>query len=56
MLYEVKIYDCKGNLMNIITPADLERKSTGYLRSLLTERDRDYIMSLEEDEHTPEIC
>ena len=55
MLYEVKIYDGSGNLVNTVSPAELEKKSTDYLISMLTERDREYIMSLEEDGQTAEM-
>ena len=54
MLYEVKIYDGSGNLVNIISRQDLERRSTDYVRAQLTERDREHILSLEEDGQTPE--
>jgi len=53
MLYEVKIYDGSGKLVNIISPADLDKRSTDYVRAQLTERDRDHIMSLEEDVQRP---
>lgn len=54
MLYEVKIYDGTGNLVNTISSADLERRSTDYVRAQLTERDKEHILSLEEDGQTPE--
>ena len=54
MLYEVKIYDGSGNLVNIISRQDLERRSTDYVRAQLTERDREHILSLTEDGQTPE--
>lgn len=54
MLYEVKIYDGSGNLVNIISRQDLERRSTDYVRAQLTERDREHILSLEEDGQTPQ--
>ena len=54
MLYEVKIYDGTGNLVNTISSEDLERRSTDYVRAQLTERDREHILSLEEDGQTPE--
>ena len=54
MLYEVKIYDGNGNLVNTISPADLERRSTDYVRAQLTERDREHILSLDEDALSPE--
>jgi len=53
MLYEVKIYDCKGKLVNTISSADLDKRSTNYVRAQLTERDKNHIMSLEEDSQTP---
>ena len=49
MLYEVKIFDGNGNLVKTISSADLERRSTDYVRAQLTERDREHILSLEED-------
>lgn len=55
MLYEVKVYDGKGNLVNIVSPADLEKRTTDYLRAQLTERDKEHIMSLEEDGQTTEM-
>ncbi len=47
MLYEVKIYDRSGNLSNVVSSQELNKKSTNDLRSLLTKRDRAHIMSLE---------
>jgi len=50
MLYEVKIYDGGGNLLNVVSPQELDEKSTEDLRSMLTERDKEHIMSLESNE------
>ena len=55
MLYEVKIFDGNGNLVKTISSADLERRSTDYVRAQLTERDREHILSLEEDGQAPEM-
>ncbi|MFQ5445164.1 MAG: hypothetical protein ACE5EK_11190, partial [Nitrospinales bacterium] len=49
-LYEVKIFDGGGNLLNIISPKELEKKSTESFRALLSQRDREHIMSLEDEE------
>jgi len=50
MLYEVKIYDGGGNLLNVVSPQEMEEKSADNLRSMLSERDREHIMSLEDNE------
>jgi hypothetical protein len=50
MLYEVKIYDGGGNLLNVVSPKELDKESTDNLRAMLTERDREHIMSLESNE------
>ena len=50
MLYEVKIYDGTGNLMNIVTRQELEKKSLEYVCTQFTERDREHVMSLEDEE------
>jgi len=50
MLYEVKIYDGTGHLMNIVTRQELETKSLEYVRTQFTERDREHVMSLEDEE------
>lgn len=50
MLYEVKIYDDGGTLLNIISPRELEERSNEKYRSLLTNRDREHIMRLEDEE------
>jgi hypothetical protein len=50
MLYEVKIYDGTGKLMNIVTRQELEKRSLEYVRAQLTERDREHVMSLEDEE------
>jgi hypothetical protein len=50
MLYEVKIYDSDGNLLNVVSPKELDKESTDNLRAMLTERDREHIMSLEGNE------
>ena len=50
MLYEVKVYDRTGKLTNIVTQAELEKRSMDYVRGQLTERDREHVMSLEDDE------
>jgi len=52
MLYEVKIYDGTGNLMNIVTRQELEKRSLEYVRTQFTERDKEHIMSLENEEQT----
>lgn len=52
MLYEVKIYDGTGNLMNIITRQELEKKSLEYIRTQFTERDREHVLSLEDEDET----
>ena len=52
MLYEVRIYDCNGNLKNTISAAELEKRSADYVCSLFTKRDREHIMSLEDEEPT----
>jgi len=52
MLYEVKIFDGNGNLINTISAAELEKRSTDYVCSLFTKRDREHIMSLEDEEQT----
>jgi len=52
MLYEVKIYDGTGNLMNIITRQELEKRSLKYVRTQFTERDREHVLSLEDEEET----
>ena len=52
MLYEVKIYDGTGNLMNIITRQELEKRSLEYTRTQFTERDKEHVMSLEDEEET----
>ena len=52
MLYEVKIYDGTGNLMNIVTRQELEKRSLENIRTQFTERDREHIMSLEDEEET----
>lgn len=49
MLHEVKIYDGNGKLVKTISPMELEEKSAGYLNSVLTERNRESIMSLAEN-------
>jgi hypothetical protein len=53
MLYEVKIYDRTGKLMNIISRAELEKRSMDYVRDQFTKRDREHIMSLQDDEQAP---
>lgn len=50
MLYEVKIYDGGGNLLNVVSPQELDKEATDKFRSVLTKRDREHIMSLENDE------
>lgn len=50
MLYEVKIYDGSGNLLKVVSSKELDQESTDNLRSMLTERDREHIMSLESNE------
>ena len=50
MLYEVKIYDGTGNLMNIVTRRELEKRSLEYIRTQFTERDKEHVMSLEDEE------
>jgi len=55
MLYEVKIYDSTGKLMNIITRAELEKRSLDYNRAQFTERDREHILSLEGEELAPAV-
>lgn len=55
MLYEVKVYDGNGKLLNIVSPAELNKRTTDYLRSQLTERDKAHIMSLEEDAQTSDL-
>jgi len=50
MLYEVKIYDGTGNLMNIVTRQELEKRSLEYIRTQFTERDKEHVMSLEDEE------
>jgi len=50
MLYEVKVYDRTGKLTNIVTRMELEKRSQDYVRTQLTERDREHVMSLEDDE------
>jgi hypothetical protein len=50
MLYEVKIYDGRGNLMNIVTRQELEKRSLEYVRTQFSERDREHVMSLEDEE------
>lgn len=50
MLYEVKIYDSGGNLLNVVSPQELDKESIDKLRSMLTKRDREHIMSLESNE------
>lgn len=52
MFYEVKIYDGTGNLMNIVTRQELEKRSLECIRTQITERDREHIMSLEDEEET----
>lgn len=52
MLYEVKIYDGTGNLMNIVTRQELEKRSLEYIRTQFTERDKEHVMSLEDEEET----
>lgn len=52
MLYEVKVYDGTGNLMNIITRQELEKKSLEYIRTQFTERDREHVLSLEDEDET----
>ena len=49
MLYEVKVYDRTGKLTNIVTRTELEKRSQDYVRNQLTERDREHVMSLEDD-------
>lgn len=55
MLYEVKIYDGGGNLLNIVSPQEMEKKSTESMRALFSQRDREHIMSLEDDEQVLEM-
>jgi len=50
MLYEVKIYDGGGNLLNVVSSQELEKESIDNLRSMLTKRDREHIMSLESND------
>ncbi len=50
MLYEVKVFDRAGKLTNIVTRTELEQRSMDYVRAQLTERDREHVMSLEDDE------
>ena len=50
MLYEVKIYDGGGNLLNVVSHKELDKESTDNLRAMLTERDREHIISLESNE------
>ncbi len=54
MLYEVKVYDGNGKLVNIVSSAELYKRTTDYVRSQLTKRDREHIMSLEDDAQTSE--
>lgn len=55
MLYEVKIYDGGGTLLNIVSPRELEERSNKKYRSLLTNRDRGHIMRLEDDEEVSAV-
>lgn len=55
MLYEVKIYDGGGNLLNTVSPREMEQKSTESFRALFTQRDRAHIMSLEDEEQVLEM-
>jgi hypothetical protein len=55
MLYEVKIFDGTGKLMNIVTRQELEKRSLEYVRAQFTERDRDHVMSLEDEEELSAI-
>jgi hypothetical protein len=55
MLYEVKIYDGAGKLMNIISRTELEKRSMDYVRDQFTKRDKEHIMSLENDEQASEM-
>lgn len=55
MLYEVKIYDGSGKLVNTVSPEDLDKRSTDFFRAQLTERDKQHILSLEEDAQTSEV-
>jgi hypothetical protein len=50
MLYEVKVYDGAGKLMNIVTRQELEKRSLEYVRAQFTTRDREHVMSLEDEE------
>ena len=52
MLYEVRIYDGTGKLMNIVTRPELEKRSLEYVRTQFTERDREHVMSLEDEDET----
>lgn len=52
MLYEVKIYDGTGSLMNIVTRQELEKRSLEYLRTQFTERDKEHVLSLEDEDET----
>ncbi len=55
MLYEVRIYDGTGKLMNIVTRSELEKRSLDYVRTQFTERDREHVMSLEDEDETSAI-
>ncbi len=55
MLYEVKVYDSSGKLVNVVSPEDLDKRSTEFVRAQLTERDKQHILSLEEDAQTSEM-
>ncbi|GJL79108.1 MAG: hypothetical protein NPINA01_20970 [Nitrospinaceae bacterium] len=55
MLYEVKIYDGGGNLLKIVSPQELENKTTENIRSMFSKRDREHIMSLENDEQAVQM-
>lgn len=55
MLYEVKIYDGGGNLLNVVSPQEMEQKSTESIRAMFSQRDREHIMSLEDDEQVLEM-
>ena len=55
MLYEVKIFDGTGKLMNIVTRLELEKRSLEYVRAQFTERDKEHVMSLEDEEELSAI-
>ncbi len=55
MLYEVKIFDGGGNLLKVVPPEVLEKRSTEQAREMITDRDRQHVLRFEDEAQILEV-